>query len=116
MHVETRKSGQVVILDLKGRLTAGLGDQIVRESIDELLAEGWKRILLNLSEVSFLDSAGLGELVAGLKTCKRFGAEMKLLNVAGRVQSALYMSRLLPVFEIYDTETEALAHFGAGKA
>ena len=67
MHVETRKHGQVVILDLKGKLTVGLGDQILRESIDELLAEGWKKILLNLSEVNFLDSAGLGELVAGLR-------------------------------------------------
>ncbi len=112
MHVETRKTDDVVILDLKGRLTAGLGDQILRESIDELLAEGFKKILLNLSEVSFLDSAGLGELVAGLKTCKRFGAEMKLLNVGERVQSTLYMSRLLPVFEIYGSESEALAHFG----
>jgi anti-sigma B factor antagonist len=111
MHVETRKSGEIVILDLKGRLTAGLGDQILRESVDELLAEGWKRILLNLSEVSFLDSAGLGELVAGLKTAKRFGAELKLLNVGDRVQSTLYMSRLLPVFEIYASEAEALAHF-----
>jgi anti-sigma B factor antagonist len=111
MHVETRKSGEIVILDLKGRLTAGLGDQILRESVDELLAEGWKRILLNLSEVSFLDSAGLGELVAGLKTAKRFGAELKLLNVGARVQSSLYMSRLLPVFEIYASEAEALAHF-----
>jgi anti-sigma B factor antagonist len=112
MHVETRKSGEIVILDLKGRLTAGLGDQILRESVDELLAEGWKRILLNLSEVSFLDSAGLGELVAGLKTAKRFGAELKLLNLGERVQSTLYMSRLLPVFEIYASEAEALAHFG----
>jgi len=112
MHVETRKSGEIVILDLKGRLTAGLGDQILRESVDELLAEGWKRILLNLSEVSFLDSAGLGELVAGLKTAKRFGAELKLLSVGERVQSTLYMSRLLPVFEIYASEAEALAHFG----
>ena len=112
MHVETRKSGEVVIVDLKGRLTAGLGDQILRETIDELLAEGWKKILLNLSAVTFMDSAGLGELVAGLKTTKRFGAELKLLNVGERVQSTLYMSRLLPVFEIYADEAEALAHFG----
>jgi len=112
MHVETRKTGEVVILDLDGRLTAGLGDQILRESIDELLAEGFKKILLNLSKVSFLDSAGLGELVAGLKTCKRFGAEMKLLNLGERAHATLYMSRLLPVFEIYGSEAEALAHFG----
>ena len=112
MHVETRKSGKVVILDLKGRLTAGLGDQILRESIDELLAEGWKKILLNLSAVTFVDSAGLGELVAGLKTTRRFGGELKLLSVGERVQSTLYMSRLLPVFEIYADEAEALTHFG----
>ncbi len=112
MHVETRKSGEVVILDLKGRLTAGLGDQILRESIDELLAEGWKKILLNLSAVSFVDSAGLGELVAGLKTIKRFGGGLKLLSVGEKVQSTLYMSRLLPMFEIYADEQEALAHFG----
>jgi anti-sigma B factor antagonist len=113
MHVETRNSGEVVILDLVGKLTAGLGDQILRESIDELLAEGWKRILLNLSGVSFLDSAGLGELVAGLKTARRFGAQLKLLNVGGRVQSTLFMSRLLPVFEIYGNEGEALSSFAA---
>jgi anti-sigma B factor antagonist len=112
MHVDTRKSGEVVILDLKGRLTAGLGDQILRESIDELLAEGFRKILLNLSEVTFMDSAGLGELVAGLKTAKRFSAQLKLLKVGERVQSTLYMSRLLPVFEIYDDEAEAVAHFG----
>jgi len=111
MHVDTRKNGEVVILDLKGRLTAGLGDQILRESIDELLAEGFRKILLNLSAVTFVDSAGLGELVAGLRTAKRFSAELKLLSVGERVESTLYMSRLLPVFEIYDDEKEALAHF-----
>jgi anti-sigma B factor antagonist len=112
MHVDTRKHDDVVVLDLKGKLTAGLGDQILRESIDELLAEGWKKILVNLSEISFMDSAGLGELVAGLRTARRFEAQLKLLNVGARVQSTLYMARLLPVFEIYENETEALGHFG----
>ena len=70
MHVEMRKTGEVVVVDLKGKLTAGLGDQILRESIDELLAENWKKILLNLSQVSFMDSAGIGELVAGLRTAQ----------------------------------------------
>ena len=111
MHIEVRKSGDVVILDLKGKLTAGLGDQILRESVDELLAEGWKKILVSLSAVSFMDSAGLGELVAGLRTAKRLGAELKLLNVSERVQATLYMAKLLPVFEMYSSEEEALAHF-----
>ena len=113
MHVEVRKSGPVVIADLQGKLTAGLGDQILRDTVDELLAEGWKKILLNLSQISFLDSAGVGELVSGLRTARRFGAELKLL-ISDRVQSTLYMSRLLPIFEVYRDEAEALQHFAAG--
>lgn len=113
MHVEVRQNQDVMILDLKGRLTAGLGDQILRDAIDELLAENRKRILLNLSEVAFLDSAGVGELVAGLKTARRFGAELKLLNVGQRVYSTLDMARLLPTFETYDDEGEAVRSFSA---
>jgi anti-sigma B factor antagonist len=112
MHIEVRQAKDVMILDLKGRLTAGLGDQILRDAIDELLAEGRRRILLNLSEVSFLDSAGVGELVAGLKTSRRFQAELKLLNVGERVYSALDMARLLPTFEIYSDEGEAVQSYG----
>jgi anti-sigma B factor antagonist len=111
MHVEIRENGGVVVVDLRGKLTAGLGDQILRETIDELLAENRRKILLNLSEVSFLDSAGVGELVAGLRTAKRFGAELKLLNVGERVHSTLYMARLLPIFEMYGDEAEAVRHF-----
>ena len=113
MHIEVRQADDVMILDLKGRLTAGLGDQILREAVDELLAEGRRRILLNLSEVSFLDSAGVGELVAGLKTARRFQAELKLLNVGERVYSTLDMARLLPTFEIYNDESEAVRSYTA---
>jgi len=113
MHIEVRQANEVMILDLKGRLTAGLGDQILRDAIDELLAEGRRRILLNLSEVSFLDSAGVGELVAGLKTARRFQAELKLLNVGERVYSTLDMARLLPTFEIYNDESEAVRSYSA---
>ena len=113
MHVEVRQTKHVVILDLKGRLTAGLGDQILRDAVDELLAEGRRQILLNLSEVSFLDSAGVGELVAGLRTARRFGAELKLLNLGDRVYSTLDMARLLPTFETYRDEAEAIRSFGS---
>lgn len=113
MHVEIRKADDVVIVDLKGKLTAGLGDQILRETIDELLAENWKKILLNLSEVSFIDSAGVGELVAGLRTAHRFGAAVKVLNASERVQSTLYIAKLLPIFEIYQDEREAIQRFGS---
>jgi anti-sigma B factor antagonist len=111
MHIEVRQAKDVMILDLKGRLTAGLGDQLLRDAVDELLAEGRRRILLNLSEVAFLDSAGVGELVAGLKTSRRFQAELKLLNVGERVYSTLDMARLLPTFEIYSDEGEAVQSF-----
>jgi anti-anti-sigma factor len=111
MHVELRKVGDVVIVDLKGKLTLGLGDQILRDTIDELLAEDWKKLLLNLSEVSFMDSAGVGELVAGLRTARRFGARLKIVNINERVQSTLYIARLLPIFEIHDDEATALAAF-----
>jgi anti-anti-sigma factor len=112
MHLEVRQTGEVVILDLKGKLTAGFGDQLLREAIDELLAESKRHIVINLSEVAFLDSAGLGELVAGLRTARRFGAELKLLKVTGRVYSTMDMARLLPTFEIYDDEAEAIRSFG----
>ena len=111
MHVEIRKAGDVVIVDLKGKLTAGLGDQILRETIDELLAENWKKILLNLSEVQTLDSAGVGELVAGLRTAQRFGAALRVLNTNERVHSTLFLAKLLPIFETYRDEREALVRF-----
>jgi anti-anti-sigma factor len=114
MHVEMRKKADIVIVDLKGKLTAGLGDQILRDTIDELLAEGWKKILLNLSEVAFIDSAGVGELVAGLKTVKRFGASLRLLNTSERVQSTLYIAKLLPIFDICTSESEAEGRFEDG--
>jgi anti-sigma B factor antagonist len=111
MHVDLRKSNDVVIVDLQGKLSAGLGDQILRDTIDELLGENWKKILLNLSGVSFMDSAGLGELVSGLKTARKLGASLKILNVSARVQQSLYISRLLPIFEIFEDESGALASF-----
>ena len=111
MHVEARKAGDVVILELQGKLTAGLGDQILRETLDEVLGEGYKKILLDLSQVSFMDSAGVGELVAGLRTARNVGGRVKILNASERVQETLYIARLLPIFEIYEKESEALADF-----
>ena len=111
MHVEIRKAGDVVIVDLKGKLTAGLGDQILRDTIDALLAEGWMKVVLNLSDVTTLDSAGLGELVAGLRRCKAGGGRLKHFSANERVHSTIYIARLLPIFETYPTEKDALAAF-----
>lgn len=111
MHVEVRKLGDVVIVDLQGRLLAGIGDEILRAVVNELLAEGWKKILLNLSAVTAIDSAGTGELVASLKVCGTFGARLKLLNLHERVRRSLHLSDLLPVFEVFDDEAAALLHY-----
>jgi len=113
MHVELRQAGDVVVVDLRGRLTAGLGDQMLRDTLSQLLDDRHKKILLNLSEVSFIDSAGVGELVAGLRTARGLGASLRLLNANERVHSTLYISRLLPIFELYRSEKEALERFRA---
>jgi anti-sigma B factor antagonist len=111
MHVEVRKLGDVVIVDLQGRLLAGVGDEILRNVVNELLAEGWKKILLNLSAVTAIDSAGTGELVASLKICGKFDASLKLLNLHERVRKSLHLSELLPVFEVFDDEAAAVRHY-----
>lgn len=113
MHVDIRRNGDIVIVDLNGKLTAGLGDQILRETLDELLAENWKKVLVNLSAVTFIDSAGVGELVSGLRTARRLGAELRLLSVNERVRATLFISRLLPIFQVYGDEAEAVAGFVA---
>ena len=111
MQVEIREVGDVVIIDLRGKLSAGGGDRVLKETLDELLSDSRKKLLLNLSDVSFMDSAGVGELVAGLRTARGLGASLRLLNANERVHSTLYISRLLPIFELYRSEKEALERF-----
>lgn len=111
MHVTVRKSEDVVIADLKGQLHQGLGDEILRGVVNELLAEGWRKILLNLSKVTSIDSSGVGELVQSLRVCRKFDADLKLLNLHDRVKKSLHLAQLLPVFHVYDDEKEALAGF-----
>ena len=113
MHVTVRKAGDIVIVDMTGMLHGGLGDEILRGVVNELLAEGWKKILLNLSKVTSIDSSGVGELVQSLKVSKKFGADLKLLNLHDRVQKSLHLAKLLPVFHVHDEEKEALKSFEA---
>jgi anti-sigma B factor antagonist len=115
LHVDVRRpegAADVVILDLAGKLTAGFGDQVLRDSLDELLGEGWRKIVLNLTAVTFMDSAGLGELVAGLKTARNVGADLKVVAAGeGRVRSTISLARLLPLFEVVETDEAALESF-----
>jgi len=111
MEVDVRQVEDVIIVDLKGRLVAGVGDEIVREVINRLLADDWKKILLNLSEVAMIDSSGVGELVAGRNIAERFGAGLKLLRPVERVRKSLDLSKVLLVLEVFDDEALAVESF-----
>ena len=111
MRVDVRQNGEVIIVDLQGRLVSGTGDQLLRDVMNELLAASWTKILLNLSEVSKIDSAGIGELVASIKLARRFGSKVKLLHVRGQIRDILELSQILPLLEIYESEPSAIEAF-----
>jgi len=91
----------------------GEGDMQVKERIRDLLADGQRRILLNLAEVNYIDSAGLGALISSYTTTKRDGGSLKLVNLTKRIQDLLAITKLITVFETFDAEAEALASFSA---
>jgi anti-sigma B factor antagonist len=111
MKVDVRNSDDVIIVDLDGRLVLGVGDEILRDVVNELLAEDWKKIVLNLRKVTIIDSSGIGEVVASWKLAKRFGASIKLLRPAPQIQRTLRLTQLLPLLEVFESEEEALASF-----
>ena len=113
MEITTRQSGDVTILDLRGKLVRGVGDEALREAMDRLLGERRPKVLINLSDVSFVDSSGIGELVASKKVAEQMGTAVKLMQVSERVQHTLKLSLLLPLFETHPSEEAALAAFGA---
>ena len=113
MKVNTRDVGKVTVLDVNGKITIGKGDLLLREAIDTCVKEGKNRILLNLSGVTYMDSAGIGELVACFKRVVEQKGIMKLVNPAGRVQDLLALTKLDEYFETYPSEPEALASFAA---
>jgi anti-sigma B factor antagonist len=106
--VKPRRLDDVVILDLSGRITMGEGTVILRDQIQKLLATGDRKFLLNLADVNYIDSSGLGELVTSFTTVRNQGAELKLLNLTRRVQDLLQITKLLTVFESFNSEAEAL--------
>lgn len=111
MHVDVREAGDAIVVDLEGGLVAGAGDELLREVLDELLTEGWTKIVLNLSEVERIDSSGIGELVAGTRGAARIGGRIKLVNVRAKVRDVLHLSQVLAILDVYDDEEEALASF-----
>src|SRR4026209_121813 len=111
MQIEQRAVGDVVVLDLKGRITMGEGDEMLKDKVNSLVNQGHKKIVLNLAEVPYIDSAGLGEIVRTYTTVSRQGGSLKLLNLTKRIQERLASTKLLTGLETYDTEKEAIGRF-----
>jgi anti-sigma B factor antagonist len=111
-----RQVGDVAIVDLSGCITLGDGSGIVRETVKDMLAGGQKNLLLNLGDVSYIDSSGLGELVSAHATCANQGVQIKLLNLQKRVHDLLQLTKLYTVFESFTSEPAALRSFGAKAA
>lgn len=112
MEIEERSSGNVTILDLRGKLTIGDGDELLKDKINSLVQQGQVRILLNLAGVPYVDSAGLGQMVSSFRTVTRSGGALRLLNLTARIEEVLTITKLLTVFDTYESESEALASFG----
>ncbi len=111
MRIEARESDDVLVLDLDGPLVSGVGEEALRGKVNEAVVEGWQKLLLNLSQVTRIDSMGIGELVASIKLAERFGAQVKLVRIDTRVKHILNLSKILPLLDFYETEEEALAAF-----
>ena len=112
LTVKNRHVGNVEVLDLSGRITLGESAGALRDELRSLLAQGHKSILLNLGSVSYIDSAGLGELVGAYTTATNQGATVKLLNVQGKMKDLLQITKLHTVFPAFDDEKTAIASFG----
>lgn len=113
MKVDVRHVEDVIIVDLQGRLVLGVGDELLREVVNTLLAESWKKILLNLEEVSVMDSSGIGEVVSSWKLAQRFEAQIKLLRPGDRLKHTLHLTQILPLLEIFEDEDQAVSSFDA---
>lgn len=111
LNISERQVGNVTILDMDGKITIGEGSVALRTAIRRLLEEGKKKILLNLAHVGYIDSSGIGELVSSYTAINKEGGQLKLLNLTQKLQDLLTITKLLTVFDVYDSESEALASF-----
>jgi anti-sigma B factor antagonist len=112
MTTSTRQVGGVTIVDISGRIVLGEESAALREMVCDLLGKGQKRILLNLSDVNYIDSSGLGNLVSSFTSARKQGGELKLLNLTNKVHDVMQITRLYTVFEILDDEATAVKSFG----
>jgi anti-sigma B factor antagonist len=111
MKIEMRTIGDVRILDCSGKITLGEGTIAVRNTVLDILKDGGKKIIVNLADVNYIDSSGIGELVRTYITVSSGGGQLKLLSLTKKIQELLQITKLLTVFQVYDSESAALASF-----
>ena len=111
VKLTTRQVGDVSVVDVAGRITLGEGSSALRDTLRDLLAKDQKKILLNLGEVTYIDSSGIGELVSGFTTVTNQGGQLKLLSLTKRVQDLLQITKLYTVFDVHDEESHAIRSF-----
>ena len=111
LNIRERQAGDVTILDLEGKITIGEGNVALRSAVRRLVQEGKKKVLLNLSGVSYMDSSGIGELVSSHTTIRREDGQLKMLGLGDKIKELLVITKLLTVFDTYKSEPEALNSF-----
>ena len=111
VKLSTRQVGDVTVIDATGRITLGEGASTLRDTVRDLAGNGHKKLLLNLSEVSYIDSSGIGELVSGFTTLTNQGGQLKLVGLTKRVKDLLQITKLYTVFEVFDDEASAVRSF-----
>ncbi len=111
MKIATRQLDGITVLDLGGRITLGEGSVQLREAVRDLIAKGQKKIVLNLADISYMDSSGMGELVTAYTSVKNQGGELKLINLTKKIEDLMQITKLVTVFDIYDDEAKAIAAF-----
>jgi anti-sigma B factor antagonist len=113
LNIKTHKVGNVAVLDLEGRITLGESTGMLREELRQLLQEGSKNLVLNMGGVSYVDSAGLGELVGAYTTATNAGGAVKLINLQGKLRDLMQITKLHTIFPTFDSEQDAVKSFGA---
>ncbi len=111
VKLTTRQVGDVTVIDVAGRITLGEGSSALREALRDLVGKNQKKILLNLGEVTYIDSSGIGELVSGFTTVTNSGGQLKLLNLTKRVRDLLQITKLYTVFDVHENEASAIRSF-----
>jgi anti-sigma B factor antagonist len=113
LKMGTREVNGIVIIDLSGQITLGEASAAIRDEVRDQLANEFSKLLLNLADVTYIDSAGLGELTAAYTSVRNRGGELKLLNLTKRVHDLMQITKLYTVFDVHDNEKKAIASFGA---